>query len=916
MRFNVFCHTEWGQDVYVLGSGPELGEWDRDRALKMAYTSGGIWTGVVTIPDCPARAFEYKYIIKADKGFLREETYPRSVASVLQGQEISGTIALLDTWDDPSDPDSLFRTAPFVETIFKRTPGALYENSDLGDGDSSSPIKIRLRLLNPRVCGDDVVAVIGSIPSLGEGDKTKAVPMDSSHFPYWTLDLTVSPDVAEFSYTYIVKERGGRIIAREESPERNVHLADHLSLEKGDGTGLIQVTDNKFHYEKKWKGAGIAIPVFSIRTEKGLGVGEFCDLKDLAEWARSSGFQLIQMLPINDTSAYMSWMDSYPYSCISVFALHPLYLNLEAIGDLPAGMAGEIALHRTSLNNSPVFEYERVMAIKRPFLMRIFEAQQEAFLSSVEFNLFLTDHGHWLKPYAVFSSLRDHFRTGDFTQWGPWNEGKSEEIEQLASPGSEFYGLVSFYYFIQYHLHLQLLEASRYAKERGVVLKGDIPIGIQKRSDSCWIKPELFHMDRSAGAPPDPFSDSGQNWGFPTYNWEKMAGDGYSWWQRRMRHMSLYFQMIRLDHVLGFFRIWEIPDEYYSGLMGHFNPVIPVTEEELAGQGFRDLERLTEPYIPRWLVRAIFGADTDFATVHFLEETKEGFFRLKSSCATQRGAVESVDSLRDSSETWNMRLNAMQEGLFTLIMNVLFLKDPEGPALHPRINIRDSASFACLEGWMRESLYRLYNDYFYHRQEEFWRDSAMIKLPVLKKVSNMLVCGEDLGMIPDCVPGVMEELCLLGLQIQRMPKESDREFGYPWDYSYLTVCSTSSHDMSTLRGWWEEDKERTKRFYHKVLGREGEPPLTCEAPVAREIIRQHLESPSMWAVFPLQDILAMSADLRRPGAPQDEQINMPSDPHHLWNFRLHLSVEKLREEHEFNENILKMVRDAGRLGPY
>ena len=369
-------------------------------------------------------------------------------------------------------------------------------------------------------------------------------------------------------YRYFVKDGTGTTKACEEGPDRDIYLPEGASQERR----LTVVTDNKFRHKLKWKGAGIAVPLFSVRSEKGLGVGELPDLKGLADWVSRSGLQVIQLLPINDTSSSMTWMDSFPYSCISVFALHPLYLSLDAMGPLPDGMAEEIAAHREHLNKSPYMEYEKVMAVKRPLLRRIFDARKEEFLSSPECRAFLEAHGHWLTPYAAFSALRDYYHTGDYLDWGPYKEVKKEDIEALTAPGSEHFDAVAFYYFLQYHLHLQLLDASQYAARQGVVLKGDIPIGIQKRSDSCWISPELFHMDQSAGAPPDPFSDTGQNWGFPTYDWDEMARDRYSWWRRRMGHMSLYFQMIRLDHVLGFLQDLGDPRLLFLRTHGPFQP--------------------------------------------------------------------------------------------------------------------------------------------------------------------------------------------------------------------------------------------------------------------------------------------------------------------------------------------------------
>ena len=920
IRFTVFCHTEWGQQVYVLGSLPELGSLDRYVSRKMSYTSGHTWTTEIVLPPGGETAFEYRYIVRNDAGdILSEENNNRPFAFGLDGlptYEPHDLLEIIDAWNPPSDPDSLFLTAPFIETIFRQRGPAVSEHRS-AQNTVRGRTTVRLNLINPRVKDGDTVSVVGSIGALGEWESEKAVPMDPSGFPCWRLDVALDTEEISFAYRYLIKDKTGKIVAYEEGPDRSFQPSEGwYSPENGQTTRFISVTDNKFRFKTKWRGAGIAIPLFSIRSERGLGVGELPDLKGLVDWVRESGLQLIQLLPINDTMSGMNWMDSFPYSCISVFALHPLYLNLDDIGGLPEGMTSEIAAHRNELNRSDVLEYEKVMAVKLPLLRRIFEAGKETFLSSPEFRSFLKDHEHWLKVYAAFSALRDHFHTGDCLKWGKLSVVNEEDIAKLTSPESEYFDGVAFYYFLQYHLHLQLSGAARYAREQGVVLKGDIPIGIQKRSDSCWINPGLFHMDRSAGAPPDPFSDAGQNWGFPTYNWEEMARDNYSWWRSRMTHMSRYFQMIRLDHVLGFFRIWEIPDDFFSGLMGRFNPALPVTVEELQSLGIQDVDRLTEPYVTSWLVKAAFGRESAGIMADYLDEPERGRFKLKPEFSTQRLVASRISAADDGREDARMRSDRLEDGFFTLISDVILFRDRVEDGYHPRINMSDTASFACLEGWMRERLFSLYNDYFYHRQENFWREQAMVKLPVLKSVSNMLICGEDLGMIPDCVPPVMEELCLLGLRIQRMPREPDREFGYPWEYAYLTVASTSSHDMSTIRGWWEEDPARAARYFNVVLGHEGEAPPACEPSICEEIITQHLESPSMWTIFPIQDILAMAENLRRPGDPRDEQINDPADMFHLWKFRLHLTTEQLLTEKGFSSKFRNMVAGSGRNIPY
>jgi 4-alpha-glucanotransferase len=212
---------------------------------------------------------------------------------------------------------------------------------------------------------------------------------------------------------------------------------------------------------------------------------------------------------------------------------------------------------------------------------------------------------------------------------------------------------------------------------------------------------------------------------------------------------------------------------------------------------------------------------------------------------------------------------------------------------------------------VQDKLRELYINYFYRRQDDFWFREAMHKLPRLKAVTDMLVCGEDLGMVPHCVPDVMQQLGILSLEIQRMPKAPGREFFHPQDAPYLSVITPSTHDMSTVRGWWEENRERKQHFYNQILGQYGEAPQYCEAWVNRAIILQHLYSPAMWSIFQLQDILGMNETLRREN-PHEERINNPANPKHYWQYRMHLTLEELMKQKEFSEEIREYVRNSGR----
>ncbi|MDE6160347.1 MAG: 4-alpha-glucanotransferase, partial [Muribaculaceae bacterium] len=493
-----------------------------------------------------------------------------------------------------------------------------------------------------------------------------------------------------------------------------------------------------------------------------------------------------------------------------------------------------------------------------------------------------------------------------FTQWHDYAVYDESKVAAfIAENRSE----VDYVCYLQYHLDKQMRHVAAYASEHGVAIKGDIPIGISRTSADAWQNPELFNMDSQAGAPPDDFSVLGQNWGFPTYNWEVMARDGYAWWRARFRKMSEYFDAYRIDHVLGFFRIWQIPMEAVHGLLGIFSPALPYSIDELRHNYdfWINPELHTRPYIMDWFLYEIFGNLTDNVRATYLHDEGYGRHTLLSQFDTQRKIIDYFATLPDSDENRRIR-----DGLMQLIDNVLFIEDPvQHGKYHPRISAQQSYVYRSLNDYERWCFDRLYNDFFYHRHDEFWYGKAMEKLPPLIDATNMLVCAEDLGMIPHCVPSVMHSLEILSLEIQRMPKDPDCEFGNTYCYPYYSVCTTSTHDMSGLRGWWEEDRGATQRFYNNVLHESGQAPCYAEPWICRRIIDMHLQSPSMLCILPLQDWLSIDGDLRRTD-PRDERINVPANSRHYWRYRMHLTLEELNACGSFNEILHSAINASGR----
>ncbi|MDE7410530.1 MAG: 4-alpha-glucanotransferase, partial [Paramuribaculum sp.] len=650
--------------------------------------------------------------------------------------------------------------------------------------------------------------------------------------------------------------------------------------------------------EPLWRGAGVAIPVFSLRTIDDYGCGDFKSLIQIIDWAAETGQNFVQLLPVNDTNMTGTKADSYPYNAISSFALHPMYINPDSIGSVhDKEQNARFNSEKNRLNALPTVDYEAVMRLKTDITHILFEQQGFADLNSDSFHSFFNENAAWLEPYAAYCILRDIHHTANFTQWGEYAVHDADSIAKFLARHRKERDYV---YFIQYHLDRQLRAASTHAHRRGVNLKGDLPIGIARNSVEAWLAPELYNLESSAGAPPDDFSVTGQNWGFPTYNWERMAKDDYRWWKARFRKMADYFDAYRIDHLLGFFRIWQIPATSVRGLTGTFYPALPLSYDEISNKyGFDfNAEIHTVPYLTSDILHSALKDYPEAISQYFEKKDDENdFWQFKPEYSSQK----LIDNHLQNSEP------TLRDILFALSENLLFIPDPNHTTLyHPRIAARGTSAYAALPPSQRQAFDRIHDDFFYHRHNDFWRESAMSKLPPLIDATSMLACAEDLGMIPDCVPGVMNDLRLLSLEVQRMPKQYGKTFDNPADYPRLSVSTTSTHDMAPLRLWWRQSPQLTTRYYNEILHRSGEAPHDADADICYTILADIMRSPSMLAIIPLQDWLAISDNLKNPN-PEEEQINNPANPHHYWRYRMHIDIAQMRSDKSFNDRVRSLV---------
>ena len=624
----------------------------------------------------------------------------------------------------------------------------------------------------------------GNIPELGKWNPNKAVPMEYVGPGIWSVSVETHgrASLPTMEYKYFIRENGQ--IRWEDGPNR---ILSEGKDRVWDWFGLTERQTMK----------GVAVPLFSLRTENDFGIGEFADLPKLGDWCVANGLKIIQILPINDTTAHYDWGDSYPYNAISAFALNPIYLNIEQLNknafspiDSRGNDMGKKAFKRmrTILNKEESVNYPKVLKAKWKYFQIAFEQQWESLKETAEFQQFVKENEDWLKDYAQYCAERD---------------GNGTEI----------------HLFLQYHCDKQLRKAVKALHAKGLLLKGDIPIGVNPSGVDVKSHPDLFNLDVHVGAPPDDFAAEGQNWGFPSYNWEAMAKDSYAWWQRRLKVMARYFDAYRIDHILGFFRIWEIPKTAKSGLLGHFSPALPLSKEEIEGFGFRFVKS---------------------------KHVKKG-----------------VDTL------------------FILAPN-------EKDKYIPRIELHKTKSYQALSEEQKHAIDSIYEDFYFHRHNDFWKQKALEKLPTLVNATKMIACGEDLGMIPACVPEVMQKLGIMSLEVQRMPKVFGHPFVQAEDLPENCVYTTGTHDMPTLRGWLAEDRVRTRQFLdsldlddRKVTGK-----------TIKKILEKHCDSPSKWNIYPLQDLLDTNEKNWSPN-PKEDQINVPADPKNKWCWRMKVSLEEL-----------------------
>lgn len=874
LKFTINYGTQWGESLHVVISYKSLDGTVKTFNLLMQTEDGVSWsldTAVVESRQHPIDSFIYYYQVEDGEGrVLRREWtgVPRAYHF-----DSSKNYVLPDLWRDIPLNYHLYSSA------YRITMG-------MTAGESAQVMRvpfyrktILFRVSAPQLRHGQSLAILGSHPALGDWNTARFLRMDYIGDNDWILSVNVDAIFLPIEYKYvIVDDTTNSLVAWEDGDNRTTEgllPADQNNVP--DGTVLVIYGEGLRVKEQTWRAAGVVVPVFSLRSDHSYGVGDFGDLRRMVDWAVETRMKIIQLLPVNDTTTDGGWHDSYPYNIVSAFALHLHYIDLEALGALK-DKTKMTAYHRQrrELNALGYSDYEAVGRVKTAYLQEIFAERGQQTLDSKEFKQWFAENQDWLKPYA---------------KWVMRNEASGMGNEE-------------FIYYIQYQLHCQLKAAADYARSKGIILKGDIPIGVNRDSVETATHPEYFNLDYQTGAPPDAFSRDGQNWGFPTYNWSDKTID---WFRRRLRWMSQYFDAFRIDHVLGFFRIWEIPEDAVFGLLGHFSPALPLTVSEIEyfGLSFKK-DLMTRPFINDRVIDRLFGIHAQYVRENFLIPRSYGLYDIKAEYDTQKKVCDHFKDRHDENSLW------IRDGLYRLISGVLFLEDPKQPEMyHPRIGVFNEPVYDALTAEEKDAFMRLYNNYYYQRHNFFWGSEGTRRLTEVFGETRMLSCAEDLGMLPDCVQPVLDALRILTLEIQSLPKQTGFEFTHLDGNPYRSVATFSTHDMSPMRLWWSESPERTQRFYVTMLQKQGRAPEQLPAHLAEEIIARHLYCPSMICLLSLQDWLAMDGELRSKN-PREERINVPSDPYNRWKYRMHITIEELLKADKYNTKLRTMITRSKR----
>lgn len=953
VRFRVKCHTSFGEELFIVGDCKELGNWQTKCAQQLFYEADSdSWVGDICFPlTSSTRTIQYKYFKSNDTQEAQwepEENHIIHLDSVASPAfvEISDTFR----WNDPIL--NTFTRSAFTEVITKRTnpvaPPRISPNK-VNPGE----VSVNFSVMCPYVKRNQTLCIVGSCPELGEWNPEKALLLADLDFPLWTGAATFKRSSFPFEYKYIIRDQ--------ESETHEVHEIESVEDEEKDTHYIWENCENRTckgvtgefvdasfpatiivsdwyisPNANLFRGMGIHCPLFSVRTSESCGVGQYSDIRRLVDLCKLIGSSMIELLPLNDTTASPNSYqirNSSPYNIISCFALNPIYINLlEIIPSLPSDIFNDIASHKFQFEQRREVDYGDVYRFKMNILHKIYDISKE--LRSTDYDDFCAFNEEWLNPYSLFCVLCDEQGTSEFWKWNlKVRHITTEEINRISREKEDE---TKFIKWVQFIADRQLRASAEYASSSGIVLKVDVPFGVQRNSCDCWCNERLFKLDFQEGSAPSQEEPEGGNYGYAAYNWKAMKTDNFSWWRLRMKRLSDLFQSVHIDHVEDFFRAYLIHHCDFSSIfdsvstfekvMGHFSPSNCITKEELDQKGLWDIERYVRPYVRLHILREKFGSEADSVANNFFVPRRidgnDDFYDFKDSCNTP----EKLESILNRTIPDVSKRNHYRTCLLQLLSNVILIRSScpnHENSFYFRSNVTiehveengsvfPSTSFNELDNHQKQQILELYNEYLFGRQSELWLREGVPKLEMLDKSSKMLLFGDFSADYGDLFERESECKSIIQLQNSLHGNKKNKTYESASSFAYLSQCQPSHPAASSIRAWWEENKNSAFNFWRDELKQNPEKfNQYCVCDILSKVIEYNLNSQSMWCVLLLQDVVNTFDCLRRE-YPNEERIFKVNQSRNGNLYRFPWSLEELINYNDWTNYVRNLVQKAKR----
>ena len=934
VNFRTQYKTYPGQILFLVGDHPNLGFWNRSRAVQMRYSSEEEFNWCATIhfnydEECNRNSksgnhqknnfddrneirIEYKYIvlsssnanyysgydIRLDKNAeICWDTGPNRELNIKNDSDEPLIITTNDLFQPPTSMlQNLFFKMPFTNVIYRHD---YYTESRLiKPVDDESMIQIRMRVIALQVPHNYKVYITGSLPIFNSWNHFE--PLEPIGSFYWEFKINLPKNNPPFDYKYLIKNE-------DEEPiwEQRNNRKFSMPLCK---TNVVIFYDWLFqNHPQNFKGSGVLVGLFSVHSRSSMNkIGEFPDIKLLVDWAVKANLLMIQLLPIQDTNCFFNKKEENIFRQVSAFAFNPIYLSLK---DIHGYESVELPYERDLVS---------VARFKLQQLRIIFDSKVDKNLlkQNKDFIKFVNNNQYWLPSYCLWCAIRDnsiHTNSNEHHVWQPIEKYHQPDFLHDSNDDQQSNDSL-FHCWVQFQCHLQLLDASQYAITNRIVLSCTISIGQNPLSSECWAHPELFDKDYTMGTPPNSFSFHGDNWYYPAWKWSAMQKNDFEWIRLQIFHKEMYFQSSTFDHPLSLFRSWLIPSDTDNPLFGHFVPSNPINSQDLYNLNITDLQRFYRPIFPFSDIQSLSISESTKQMILNQLSVKEGdIWRFNPNLKTDRSIMSFFHELKQNcSLEEKLQLALAKKIILSSYESVCLIQDKDNPNLfYPRCAMTDSLVFKMLPEREAQILYKLFVDFYYRTNIAIWQENGHQKLCVFAN-SPMQFFGYDIGISLSDEEKILHRFGICSYHSHRIPREPTQRFDQACSFPYLSVCLPSTQDMPHLSIWWQNEQADVQQFHHQVLKMDGTIPLSLSPNIASAIIKMHLDSNSMWCLFLLEDLFSISDEFRDIQEANHWLIEETSSS--KCNYRMGISLEKLITHHEEWTNTISNLVESSKRG--